>query len=129
VAGGGATPPGGLNCVLNDGVEAPGANYNFPKTYVNLVFGGADNSSAIAIGQDLVQQHYQLESAGLRAGWPSFAGEYAGRGRANCERFDKPLQIAIDQKDVFAVMFHVGTDVFVHPAKRSEAVSRQKPAN
>jgi hypothetical protein len=51
-AGGGAPPPGGLNAFLNDSVEAPGANYNFPKTYVNLVFGGADNSSAIAIGQD-----------------------------------------------------------------------------
>jgi hypothetical protein len=51
-AGGGAPPPGGLNYFLNDSVEAPGANYNFPKTYVNLVFGGADNSSAIAIGQD-----------------------------------------------------------------------------
>jgi hypothetical protein len=51
-AGGGSPPPGGLNFFLNDSVEAPGANYNFPKTYVNLVFGGADNSSAIAIGQD-----------------------------------------------------------------------------
>ena len=51
-AGGGAPPPGGLEFFLNDSVEAPGANYNFPKTYVNLVFGGADNSSAIAIGQD-----------------------------------------------------------------------------
>ncbi len=51
-AGGGALPPGGLDFLLGDSVEAPGANYNFPKTYVNLVFGGADNSSAIAIGQD-----------------------------------------------------------------------------
>jgi hypothetical protein len=45
-------PPGGLNFFLGDSVEAPGANYNFPKTFVNLVFGGADNSSAIPIGQD-----------------------------------------------------------------------------
>jgi hypothetical protein len=48
----GTLPPGGLNFLLGDSVEAPGANYNFPKTYVNLVFGGADNSSAIPIGQD-----------------------------------------------------------------------------
>jgi hypothetical protein len=51
-AGGGGLPPGGLEFFLNDSVEAPGATYNFPHTYVNLVFGGADNSSAIAIGQD-----------------------------------------------------------------------------
>jgi hypothetical protein len=48
----GTLPPGGLNFFLGDSAEAPGANYNFPKTYVNLVFGGADNSSAIPIGQD-----------------------------------------------------------------------------
>ena len=48
----GTLPPGGLNFFLGDSVEAPGANYNFPKTYVNLVFGGSDNSSAIPIGQD-----------------------------------------------------------------------------
>jgi hypothetical protein len=45
-------PPGGLNFFLGDSVEAPGATYNLPKTNVNLVFGDADNSSAIAIGQD-----------------------------------------------------------------------------
>jgi len=49
---GGTLPPGGLNFFLGDSVEAPGAVYSFPKTYVNLVFGGADNSSAIPIGQD-----------------------------------------------------------------------------
>ncbi len=49
---GGTLPPGGLNFFLGDSVEAPGAAYNFPKTYVNLVFGGSDNSSAIPIGQD-----------------------------------------------------------------------------
>jgi len=48
----GILPPGGLNFFLGDSVEAPGATYNFPKTYVNLVFGGADSSSAIPIGQD-----------------------------------------------------------------------------
>ena len=47
----GTLPPGGLNFFLADSVEAPGATYNFPKTFVNLVFGGADNSSAIPIGQ------------------------------------------------------------------------------
>ncbi len=48
----GTLPPGGLNFFLGDSVEAPGANYNLSKTHVNLVFGGADNSSAIPIGQD-----------------------------------------------------------------------------
>jgi hypothetical protein len=48
----GTLPPGGLGFFLNDSVEAPGAAYNFPSTYVNLVFGSADDSSAIAIGQD-----------------------------------------------------------------------------
>jgi hypothetical protein len=47
----GTLPPGGLNFFLGDSVEAPGALYKFPSTYVNLVFGGADNSSAIPIGQ------------------------------------------------------------------------------
>jgi len=48
----GTLPPGGLNFFFGDSVEAPGAAYNFPSTYVNLVFGGADDSSAIPIGQD-----------------------------------------------------------------------------
>jgi hypothetical protein len=48
----GVTPPGGVNFFLGDSVEAPGALYNMPKTYVNLVFGGQDISSAIPIGQD-----------------------------------------------------------------------------
>ena len=47
----GTLPPGGLNFFLGDSVEAPGATYNYPSTFVNLVFGGADNSSAIPIGQ------------------------------------------------------------------------------
>ncbi len=48
----GTLPPGGLDFFLGDSVEAPGATYNLPKTHLNLVFGGADNSSAIPIGQD-----------------------------------------------------------------------------
>jgi len=48
----GTLPPGGLNFLLGDSVEAPGARYSFPHTFVNLVFGSADNSSAIPIGQD-----------------------------------------------------------------------------
>lgn len=47
----GTLPPGGLNFFLGDSVEAPGAVYSFPKTFVNLVFGSADSSSAIPIGQ------------------------------------------------------------------------------
>jgi hypothetical protein len=47
----GTLPPGGLNFFLGDSIEAPGALYKFPSTYVNLVFGGADDSSAIPIGQ------------------------------------------------------------------------------
>ena len=46
-------PPGvGLDFLLGDSVEAPGAAYNLSKTHVNLVFGGADGSAAIPIGQD-----------------------------------------------------------------------------
>ncbi len=48
----GTPPPGGSTFFLNDSVEAPGAVYNFPKTYVNVVFGGTDTSSAIPIGLD-----------------------------------------------------------------------------
>ena len=48
----GTLPPGGLNFFLGDSVEAPGALYNFPNTFVNVLFGSADNSSAIPIGQD-----------------------------------------------------------------------------
>lgn len=48
----GILPPGGLNFFLNDSAEAPGGNFNYPHTFVNVVFGGSDNSSAIPIGQD-----------------------------------------------------------------------------
>jgi hypothetical protein len=51
-ASGGTLPPGGLNFFLGDSVEAPGANYDFPNTFVNLVFGSADDSSAIPSAQD-----------------------------------------------------------------------------
>ncbi len=48
------TQPPNINAAyfLADSVEASGANYNFPHTYVNVVFGGADTSSAIPIGLD-----------------------------------------------------------------------------
>jgi hypothetical protein len=45
-------PPGGLDYFLGDSAEAPGATYNFPNTFVNVVFGGQDISSAIPSGQD-----------------------------------------------------------------------------
>jgi hypothetical protein len=49
----GTPPPGGSAFFLADSVEATGvATYNFPKTYVNVVFGGTDTSSAIPIGLD-----------------------------------------------------------------------------
>jgi hypothetical protein len=48
----GILPPGGLNFFLNDSAEAPGANFNYPHTFVNVVFGSSDNSAAIPIGQD-----------------------------------------------------------------------------
>ncbi len=48
----GTPPPGGSTFFLNDSVEASGAVYNFPHTYVNVVFGGTDTSSAIPIGLD-----------------------------------------------------------------------------
>ncbi|MGH9493548.1 MAG: hypothetical protein ACRD3B_01020, partial [Candidatus Sulfotelmatobacter sp.] len=49
----GTLPPGGSDFdFLGDSAEAPGAAYNLPKTHVNIVFGGADDSAAIPIGQD-----------------------------------------------------------------------------
>lgn len=48
----GTAPPGGSTFFLDDSAEAPGAVYNFPHTYVNVVFGGTDTSSAIPIGLD-----------------------------------------------------------------------------
>ena len=48
----GTPPPGGSTFFLNDSVEASGAVYNFKHTYVNVVFGGTDTSSAIPIGLD-----------------------------------------------------------------------------
>ncbi|HEV2401519.1 MAG TPA: hypothetical protein VGS27_31575 [Candidatus Sulfotelmatobacter sp.] len=75
----GTLPPGGLNFFLGDSVEAPGALYNFPKTYVNLVFGGADNSSAIPIGQDWFNNISTSKSqACVAGGLHSIANTLAG---------------------------------------------------
>jgi hypothetical protein len=64
----GTLPPGGLNFFLGDSVEAPGAAYNLPKTHVNLVFGGADDSSAIPIGQDWFDNITSTKSQACVAG-------------------------------------------------------------
>jgi len=48
----GTPPPGGSAFFLADSIEASGATYNFPKTYINVVFGGQDTSSAIPIALD-----------------------------------------------------------------------------
>jgi hypothetical protein len=75
----GTLPPGGLNFFLGDSVEAPGANYNFPKTFVNLVFGSADNSSAIPIGQDWFNNISSSKSqACVAGGMHSMANTLAG---------------------------------------------------
>ncbi len=75
----GTLPPGGLNFFLGDSVEAPGATYNLPKTQVNLVFGGADNSSAIAIGQDWFNNITSTKSqACVAGGQHSLANTLAG---------------------------------------------------
>jgi hypothetical protein len=46
----GTPPPGGSAFFLADSVDATGFKANFPKTNVNIVFGGTDTSSAIPIG-------------------------------------------------------------------------------
>ena len=75
----GTLPPGGLNFFLGDSVEAPGANYNLPKTHVNLVFGGSDNSSAIPIGQDWFNNITSTKSqACVAGGLHSLANTSAG---------------------------------------------------
>jgi hypothetical protein len=75
----GTLPPGGLNFFLGDSVEAPGANYNLPKTHVNLVFGDADNSSAIPIGQDWFNKITSSKSQGcVSGGVHSLANTLAG---------------------------------------------------
>jgi hypothetical protein len=35
---------------LADSINAPGATLSYPKTYVNVVYGGQDNSSAVPLG-------------------------------------------------------------------------------
>jgi hypothetical protein len=46
----GNPPPGGSTFFYDDSAMAPGASFNFPTTYVNVVFGGLDTSSAVPIG-------------------------------------------------------------------------------
>ena len=79
---GGNLPPGGLNFFLGDSVEAPGAAYNFPKTNVNLVFGGADNSSAIPIGQDWFNN---ITSTKARLAWRAACTRWQILRRARCK--------------------------------------------
>jgi len=75
----GTLPPGGLNFFLGDSVEAPGANYNLSKTNVHLVFGDADNSSAIPIGQDWFDNITSTKSqACVAGGIHSLANTLAG---------------------------------------------------
>ncbi len=75
----GILPPGGLNFFLGDSVEAPGALYSFPHTFVNVVFGGADNSSAIPIGQDWLNNiTTQKGQACVAGGVHSLANTLAG---------------------------------------------------
>jgi hypothetical protein len=75
----GTPPPGGSTFFLDDSVEAPGAVYNFPHTYVNVVFGGTDTSSAIPIGLDWYIPTTNTTVVAL----PFFRAERErGRGRA-----------------------------------------------
>jgi hypothetical protein len=75
----GTLPPGGVNFFLGDSVEAPGAAYNLSKTHVNLVFGDADNSSAIPIGQDWFNNITSTKSqACVSGGMHSLANTLAG---------------------------------------------------
>ncbi len=75
----GILPPGGLNFFLGDSVEAPGALYSFPHTFVNVVFGSADNSSAIPIGQDWLNNiTTQKGQACVAGGVHSLANTLAG---------------------------------------------------
>ncbi len=67
---GGTLPPGGLDFFLQDSVEADGAQYSFPKTSVNLLFGGTDTSSAIAIGWDWYLKINSTKSNGCVADAP-----------------------------------------------------------
>jgi len=75
----GTLPPGGLNFFFGDSVEAPGANYNYPHTFVNLVFGGSDGSSAIPGGQDWFNHITSTKSqACVAGGIHSMANTQAG---------------------------------------------------
>jgi hypothetical protein len=46
----GNPPPGGATFFFDDSAMAPGASFSFPTTFVNVVFGGLDTSSAVPIG-------------------------------------------------------------------------------
>jgi hypothetical protein len=76
----GTLPPGGSDFdFLGDSAEAPGAAYNLSKTHVNLVFGGADDSAAIPIGQDWFNNITSSKSqACLAGGIHSMANTLAG---------------------------------------------------
>ncbi|MGA7218043.1 MAG: hypothetical protein WBX38_07000 [Candidatus Sulfotelmatobacter sp.] len=75
----GALPPGGLNFFLGDSAEAPGALYDFPTTNVNLVFGSADNSAGIPVGQDWFNHITSTKAqACLSGGEHSMANTLAG---------------------------------------------------
>ncbi len=91
-------PPGGLNFFLGDSVEAPGAAYNLSKTHVNLVFGDADNSSAIPIGQDWFNNITSTKTQACVPG-AAFHGEYSCRRAADCQRPDRHVQAAIAKRD------------------------------
>jgi hypothetical protein len=72
-------PPGGLSFFLGDSAEAPGALYDFPNTNVNLVFGSADNSAGIPVGQDWFNHITSTKAqACLSGGEHSMANTLAG---------------------------------------------------
>lgn len=48
----GTPPPGGSTFFLDDSVEAPGANYKFSTTFINVAFGTEDTSSAVPAGEN-----------------------------------------------------------------------------
>jgi hypothetical protein len=76
---GGTLPPGGLAFFLGDSAEAPGAVYDFPNTNVNLVFGSADNSAGIPVGQDWFNHITSTKAqACLSGGMHSMANTLAG---------------------------------------------------
>lgn len=55
---------------LSDSVLAPGASYNYAKTYVNMIFGGLDTSSAVPQGQLFYDSITSQKSEGCVADAP-----------------------------------------------------------